>query len=756
MYERDPDLAEADALAGGVEALEDIDPLFYEIFTDPKFEVISGDLPWYLPFQFNVVAAATAMTREEFVAEQHAEAEKLRQAVLADADAAAPLQTLAADADAWTDGFLAALEQVGMLREETDAPPVYEYTRVASLIAQLSQGLLFGPAGDEVRSDGDLAGFYAKVREWYGSDEADLAPIARYDVRQPPQGIPYSIPVPALPGETDYDLGLSRPTTFAAFNVYAPWVGAGAVDIDFGSDASDGELVALDLERFREIAATGEGATMTGPLGAGDANWVPDNVALPHQVSYTLNAEAVRPVRELRIVTELDPALNARSFRLGGVTLGALSVQVPAGRAVYQTDIDLSASRGFILRVSAGIDVASSTAIWLLQAIDPETGEVLEGEGANGFLRAGETAIARYTARANDEAADGTTVSAMARVFPDTDAPSDTPAFTYRLDRTAPATDLTVTKIEGTTDYELDWTVSDTGSDAASATIYVASNGGDFLIHQAGYIGDSFLFSGEAGATYEFLVLSRDAAGNRERPPLGISAPSDGAVIDLGGTLVTETTDVTPLPPAAEPSDVPVNELFVEALEGVPATASPTRPAGYIEALVPFSLEALVAGLETGQAEIGALAVAGLADGSVIFSAGPNRGWIYRVESGWRVYGEPVSALPSRSTTSPRMAGSYLGDQRRRGASGTRSRQFRDHRASWRQHHAVNHDFGRWADRSLDRRRHFDVRCRRDLHELCQFAVVDDLAFAPDGSLWATSWPDRGQILRFDAGGAAE
>jgi hypothetical protein len=416
LYDRDPALAEADALAGGIDALKDIDPLFHDIFTDPGYEVVYGDLPWYLPFQFNVVAAATPMTREEFVAEQITEAERLRQAVLADAEANPALQTLAADGQAWVDGFLFALEQVGMLRDEADAPPVYEQARITSLVASLSQGILYGPSGDEILSNGNLADFYAQVRTWYGSTPAQEAPVARMDLRNPPQGIPYSIPVPELPQFGDYDRGLSRETTFTAFNIFAPWLGSGAVDLpDFGSDATTGELIELDLERFREAAGAEGAASLTGPLGYGEENWVPDDVALPHAIGFSAEEGSARPVREVRIVTTLDDALDPRSFRLGGITLGSLSVDVPAGRAVYQTDIDLSGSRGFVLRVSAGIDIASQTATWLLQAIDPQTGEVLEGDGFEGLLLAGETGAVRYTAQAKEDAENGAEVIAQAR-----------------------------------------------------------------------------------------------------------------------------------------------------------------------------------------------------------------------------------------------------------------------------------------------------------------------------------------------------
>ena len=45
-------------------------------------------VPTFIPFQFHVVAAATAMTRDEFIAHQRSEAEKLRQSILQRTDVA--------------------------------------------------------------------------------------------------------------------------------------------------------------------------------------------------------------------------------------------------------------------------------------------------------------------------------------------------------------------------------------------------------------------------------------------------------------------------------------------------------------------------------------------------------------------------------------------------------------------------------------------------------------------------------------------
>ena len=77
----------------------------------------------------------------------------------------------------------------------------------------------------------------------------------------------------------------------------------------------------------------------------------------------------------LGIVEQLDPNFDPRSFRLGDLQLGDLQVHVPSGVGSFQGDFDFTKSKGFILRVSAGIDITSNVITWLLQAIDPLTGE---------------------------------------------------------------------------------------------------------------------------------------------------------------------------------------------------------------------------------------------------------------------------------------------------------------------------------------------------------------------------------------------
>src|SRR3546814_11903062 len=93
------------------------------------------------------------MTRAEFVAFQTGQAKGLRDAILAAADAPPSLLALAASATQWTDLYLAALEEAGLLRPDEEVPPLRTQPHNVSLRATLASGLLYGPAGRGNRSE---------------------------------------------------------------------------------------------------------------------------------------------------------------------------------------------------------------------------------------------------------------------------------------------------------------------------------------------------------------------------------------------------------------------------------------------------------------------------------------------------------------------------------------------------------------------------------------------------------------------------
>ncbi|RUZ17283.1 CARDB domain-containing protein, partial [Mesorhizobium sp. M7A.F.Ca.CA.001.09.1.1] len=542
--------AEIPALAGtldaGPTALDQIYPGLYDLYRQ------LGAIPDecrepFIPFRFNVVAAATPMTRDEFVAEQKAEAANLRTRVLADPTANAVLINLAADAKTWEASYLGALELAGILRPVDEAPPINQDPVVQSVLSVLTTGVLYGAAGEEVRSDGNLVSFFEQIHKWYGDQPGTLAPIDHVEIRQ--NDCYYlEVPVPALSKYSDFDLGLSQRTYFENFNVFVPWIrfeqrGAGGSTValpEFGSLAGSSELSPLDFSRYyQRAAAVGELASITGPQGVGNEQFLPAGAALPYSVRFENPQNASARPGEIRIVTKLDSDLDPYSFRLGDLKIGDINVHIPEGRSLFQGDFDFTRSKGFILRVSAGIDISAATATWLLQAIDPETGEVIQDTSrgllpANNAQGAGQGTVS-YTIRPKDDVPTGTAITAQARVLFNTMAPQETIKLTQTLDAAAPKSTLTAKLIQGA-NYEVRWTATDDagGSGVKHVTVYVAKDGGDFQIWQRQTTETVGIFHGETGHSYEFLALATDNAGNTEEPPLGILAPDDGSGPDLG------------------------------------------------------------------------------------------------------------------------------------------------------------------------------------------------------------------------------
>jgi hypothetical protein len=94
--------------------------------------------------------------------------------------------------------------------------------------------------------------------------------------------------------------------------------------------------------------------------------------------------------------------------------------------------------------VSVGIDPTSRVASWLIQAIDPETGEVFQ-DGTHGLLTPNDAeghgaGYVSYYVQSSFEAQSGDLIQASARVLFDTRAPFDTPTITSTLDASAPVT----------------------------------------------------------------------------------------------------------------------------------------------------------------------------------------------------------------------------------------------------------------------------------------------------------------------------
>ena len=481
---------------------------------------------------------------------------------------------------------------------------------------------------------------------------------------------------------------------------------------------------------------------------------------MPYTISFANDPHATTTVGQVQVVTQVDPNLDLRTFQLGDIQLGDIQIHIPAGRTSFQGDFDFTQSRGFILRVSAGLDETTRTVSWLFQAIDPNTGEVIQ-ESTRGLLspdnaQGAGSGFVSFEVEPQSGLATGTTISAQGHVQFNTSAPMDTALLTQVLDATPPTTTLTATPLApGSPNYQVQWTAQDDpdGSGVQDVTVYVAEDGGDYQAWLDQTTETSAVYQGQPGHTYQFLALARDNAGNQEQPPPDVLGALIQSSANLGSLPTVPQSTAPDLPPPPPPSTQPSsNPLFLEAGKDVPSTPSPSRPSEFTTVLQPFEAESFATGITPSEAGIGPMALVALPDGSILASGGPTRGklWHFDIEGG--AAGMPLAELsepifdmaldPAGNLWATTGGGPLV---QLDPATGQVINAFSD---GLTQSLAIQPGTGliyvssgkgiEFFDPKADAFQHFsDVR-------------VNSLAFAPDGSLWATTWPDRGDVIRFD------
>ncbi|HRD91359.1 MAG TPA: hypothetical protein PK752_24335, partial [Accumulibacter sp.] len=469
--------------------------------------------------------------------------------------------------------------------------------------------------------------WYGDSARYGGDPNAAKAEIDYTEVRQGgtyDQDVIAEIPVPVMADPADYPRNASHETHFLNFNIFV----GGQSELEYLRHIGvlDGNFnpvpgQALNLTQYLQQAAEEKASaaiSVRGPqavLGADGKHYVPADTALPYTITFANPAET--PAGQLRIITRIDPSLDIRTLSLGDLKLGDINVHLPAGRANFQGDFDFSASKGFVLRVSAGIDAATGVATWLLQAIDPDTGEVLHDVTRGLLARSGNPASAdetrgfvSYTLRSAD-APTGSEITASARLLIDQAPPIDSAPISVRLDARAPQTALAVTVLgndaQGAPTYDVQWNAVDDASGVKSVTVYVAEDGGDFTIwrKQSAPTIQQAVFTGQAGKHYEFLAVATDLAGNREAAAVANAVlPDDGArqeILDrLGFNETLKETAETPLAPADR--SYPANALFAQATQQRPGRVASVQTSDLQSVLSPFTLRGFADGYRQSEA----------------------------------------------------------------------------------------------------------------------------------------------------------
>jgi hypothetical protein len=218
-----------------------------------------------------------------------------------------------------------------------------------------------------------------------------------------------------------------------------------------------------DVDLGVYFGGTGTGGAevgIKGPEGYGDLNMVPLDARLPYTITFANPADADEVVSEVRVMQQLDEDLDLRTFFLGDITLGPITIHLGEGRGAFTGDFDFVEELGVVVRVTAGVDVLSGTALWILTAIDPLTGLPVE-DPTLGLLHPNDdhsqAGSVSYTIRPWPDTESGAAVEAQARVFIDDASPTDTDLISATVDAIAPATTTTVQSL-GSGDYQVSWT----------------------------------------------------------------------------------------------------------------------------------------------------------------------------------------------------------------------------------------------------------------------------------------------------------
>jgi subtilase family serine protease len=248
------------------------------------------------------------------------------------------------------------------------------------------------------------------------------------------------------------------------------------------------------------------------------------------QWPYTINFEnvstATAAAQRIRITDQLDPNLDARTFRLKEIGFGSYRVTIPENRAFYQTRVQLSADHGNLLAdVSAGVDIATGQVTWTLTAIDPQTGEQ-PTSAALGLLPPNDDTgrgqgYVTYTVQPKATAPTGTQIANSATITFDAEEPITTNAVTNTLDAGPPTSAVTPLPAASDQTFTLSWSGEDPadGSGLQSFDIWVSENGGPYQPFLSGTTATSAQFNGNPGSTYRFYSVARDNAGNVEAAP---------------------------------------------------------------------------------------------------------------------------------------------------------------------------------------------------------------------------------------------
>ena len=260
-----------------------------------------------------------------------------------------------------------------------------------------------------------------------------------------------------------------------------------------------------------------------GPEGFGEEGWIPASDTLPYMIRFENIPEATAPAQRVTVEQTLDDDLDPRTFRIDDFGWGEQRTELAGDQPFFQGRIELAGESGLVVDVTATVDLIDGIITWVLQTIDPLTGEA-PADALAGFLPPNDPkgvgeGFVTYTIRPRRNSASGTRIDADATIVFDTNEAIDTPDIFNTLDAVEPMSQVVeLPPSVPEPNFTVTWSGEDdeTGSAIADFTIYVSKDGGpreEWLVNTTL---TEAVYTGETGHTYAFVSIARDKAGNDE------------------------------------------------------------------------------------------------------------------------------------------------------------------------------------------------------------------------------------------------
>ena len=267
---------------------------------------------------------------------------------------------------------------------------------------------------------------------------------------------------------------------------------------------------------------------LQGPPGYSAAAFMGVQQPWLYTIYFQNVSNAAAYARQVLVTNKLEAGFDLRTFRLREIAFGNVTISVPTNRCFYQTRVALPPphATNVVADVTAGVDLENGLVFWTLNAIDLNTGQLVES-AQEGILppddatHAGEGHVI-YTILPASGVATGTVITNQATIVFDINAPLDTNPTTNTVDAVPPSS--TVAALPASlmdTNFTVAWFGTDDpgGSGLSRYDVYVSDNGGPWAVWQSGVTANNATYSGQPGHYYFFYSRAWDSAGNVEPAP---------------------------------------------------------------------------------------------------------------------------------------------------------------------------------------------------------------------------------------------